>query len=148
MMKLIIEVVEPQDIWKVWEEVVPHIQRVVGASKGEVSMHSTLAKLATGTDLLVVIRDPSDSDEIVACNVLSTRTTESGVKLLYIRVTAGTRLVEWLQDFLALSKELAKKFNCTELRGMSVREGWMEVLAKEGWEEVYTEIKCKIEEDA
>ncbi len=141
---LTVDVVPTERIWNVWAYCVPHIKRVVEESKGQVSMGTTLAKLSTGNAVLITI---SEGDRIVACNVLEVRTLSDGTRALYITITGGSRFFDWMDDFEVVVIDVAKRLNCTELRGMSVREGWMMVLDKKGWEAMYTEIRYEIKGD-
>lgn len=53
---------------------------------------------------------------------------------------------EWMDRFLDIVKAIAKDFNCTELRGIAARKGWMRKLKPLGWSEVSTIIKCDVGE--
>ena len=140
--KLIIDVIPTDMVWAVWASCIPHIKKVVHESKGMVSMGVTLSKLASGVAVLVVVKDGAD---VVACNVVEPRVLGDGTRALYISITGGSRMSEWMDAADDAFHNIAKVLNCTELRGMSIRDGWMRVLKKRGWEEVYTEVRCKIE---
>lgn len=127
----------------VWPQCIEHIQRVVEKAHGEITLESVKARLMTGNSLLVTI---SKGVEIVACNILEVRVMDSGLRALYIPITGGNDLDKWMPRFLEVAKAIATDYQCTELRGLAVRKGWMRVLKSHGWEEVHTVIKCNIEE--
>ena len=126
----------------VWPQCMEHIQRVVEKAHGEITLDSVKARLMTGNSLLITI---SKGVDIVACNVLEVRVMDSGLRALYIPITGGNDLDQWMPRFLEVAKAIAKDYQCTELRGLAVRKGWMRVLKSHGWEEVHTVIKCNIE---
>jgi hypothetical protein len=44
-------------------------------------------------------------------------------------------MFQWGKEFLELVKSIAKHFECNELRGFAVRDGWMKILKDYGWHE-------------
>lgn len=143
MGKLNISASPPEMVDLIWGRCEAHIQRVVDVAHGEITTESVKARLKAGNSVLVVI---SEGAEIIACNVVEVRVMDSGLRALYIPITGGDRMSEWMEDFLRVAKAIAKDFNCTELRGLAVRKGWMRVLEKHDWETVHTVIKCEIGE--
>lgn len=141
--KYAISVVPKPLLGVVWPLCIEHIQKAVDKAPEEVSVESTEKKLLLGNALLVAV---SEGPDVVAANTLEVCTYDTGHKALFIPIVGGTGWDEWGHDFLVLAKCIAKDYGCTELRGMSVRPGWLRKLNKEGWEEVHTIIKCKIEE--
>lgn len=127
----------------VWPQCIEHIQRVVDRAHGEITLDSVKSRLMTGNSLLVTI---SKGVEIVACNILEVRVMDSGLRALYIPITGGHDLDQWMPRFLEVAKAIGKDYKCKELRGLAVRKGWMRVLKQYNWEEVHTVIKCDIEE--
>ena len=132
-----------QMIEVVWSQVEPLLFRVVDRNPDDICPHVTKQKLLAGDTLLISI---SDGAEIVAINILEVQELDTGLRVLYIPITAGTRMREWLEPFLAVAKRIAKDYKCVELRGMSVRKGWLNTLGKHGWESAYETIKCKVGE--
>lgn len=127
----------------IWDRVAPLIQKVVEKAHGEITLDSVKARLKTGNSLLITISRGSD---IVAVNTMELRIMDSGLRAMFIPITGGSELDGWMDQFLEVAKALAKDYNCTELRGLAVRKGWMRVLEKQGWEEVHTIIKCDLGE--
>jgi hypothetical protein len=125
-----------------WDKIVPYIDIVVELSHGELESESTKLKAIDGEILLVAVCDGTD---IIAVNILEVRIFESGKRAMCIPVVGGTRMAEWKYDFLKLAHQLARDFNCEELRGFAVRKGWLRELKDDGWEEVYTTVSCKVE---
>ena len=128
----------------IWEEVTPHIQRVVDVAHGELTMEGIHKSLMDGNSLLVTI---SKGSEIVAVNTFEIRVLSSGVRTIYISVTGGSELFKWKDDVVALAVKIAKKFKCTELRVVAVRDGWTDILTPMGWEHVHQVLKFNVEKD-
>jgi len=127
----------------VWDQVKPLIERVEEKAPLDVVPSVIKEKLRLGHNLLVTI---SRKSEIVAINIMSIEELDSGTKVLYIPITAGEEMDLWLEDFLDVAKAIAKDYNCTELRGMTVRTGWLAKLKPYGWEHHFTTIRCEIGE--
>ena len=127
----------------VWPQCEPLVAEVVKRVPDDIDISRTKDMLDTGEAMLIVI---SDGTEIVAINTLIVETLESGKRVLYIPITSGGRMAEWLDDFLELAKNIARELNCFELRGLSIRNAWLRKLKSYGWEESHVIIKCKVEE--
>lgn len=126
-----------------WGQVVPHLQKVVDRSHGELTLESVKARIKNADTLLVTI---SRGGSIVAINTLELRIFDSGKRAMFIPITGGSELDGWMPDFLALAKTIAREHNCSELRGLAVRPGWMKKLEPHGWENVHMVISCAVEE--
>jgi len=140
---LIISVVPSTMIDLIWDKVLPHIRMVEEKSPEDISSDVTKEGLMKGELLLVVI---SRKVNIIAINVLDIRTLDTGMKVLYIPITAGAEMELWLDNFLKIIIAIAKDYNCVELRGLAVRNGWLRKLKPYGWDELFTTIRYKIGE--
>lgn len=143
MNKLTIAAVPVEMLGIVWPLAAPHIERVIQKAPDEITMDALYKRVTSSNSLLVVICDGKD---VIAANILEVRTFDTGIRSLYIPITGGDRLNEWMVDFLTVCKAIAKDYKCTQLRGLAVRKGWMRKLEPLGWEEVHTVIKCEIGE--
>ena len=141
MSELDIVVVTADRINEVWPQVKPLMERVVKKAPDDMSIYKTRTRLYEGLTLLVTI---SEGSKIVAINTLTVETLDSGMKILCIPITSGDRMDEWLERFLEVARAIARDHGCEELRGLSVRKGWMKVLAEHGWKESHVIIKCKV----
>ena len=128
----------------IWDRVEPLIRSVEALAPEDISTPLVKDNLRLGRNLLVCI---SRGSEVIAVNVLDVRTMDSGIKVLYIPITAGDCMDEWLDNFLDVAKAIAKDYGCTELRGLAVRKGWIKKLESYGWEEMFTTIRCKLGEE-
>ena len=79
-----------------------------------------------------------------AVNILETSVFETGHKALFIPITGGDRMDEWLDRFMDLAHDYARKLGCDELRGMACRKGWLRALKDHDWYELHTVIGCKV----
>lgn len=68
--------------------------------------------------------------------------------MLYIPITAGSDLDEWMDEFLEIAAAVARDYECVELRGLAARQGWLKKLKPYGWEEVFTTIRYRIGEES
>jgi len=127
----------------VWDKSVPHLEKVIKKSPSELSIETIKESIIKGDQMLVII---SDGDEVIAVNVLEVITYATGLKVLCIPITGGTRMDEWLDRFLKLAGYIAQDMGCTELRGYAVRPGWLKKLKSYGWEPVFTTIRCPVEQ--
>lgn len=126
----------------VWPQCIKHVQRVVDRAHGDITLESVKAKLMSGNALLITI---SKGSEIIAVNTMEVRTMDSGEKIMFIPITGGEGLNEWMPRFLDVAKAIAKDYGCSKLRGMSVRPAWERVLKPHGWKNVHMIIECNIE---
>jgi len=133
----------PQTLIEViWDRVEELLQRVVNVSHGELTLELIKKNLIKGDYLLITIAKGKD---IIAVNILEIRTFQSGIKALYIPITGGDDLDEWMPRFLELAEGIARDYRCTEMRGLAVRAGWLRKLKPYGWEPVHTVIRCPVE---
>jgi len=70
---------------------------------------------------------------------------DSGLRALFLPFISGDGIAELLADCFEELKQIARQSDCTEIRGMSVRHGWMRILKPMGWEPVHEIIKCNVE---
>lgn len=138
---MIIGIVPQTMVELIWDKVFPLIDMVQEKAPDDIVTGVVYDELISGKKLLVTI---SSGTEVIAINVLDVRTLDTGTKVLYIPITAGSHMEEWLEDFLEIAKAVAKDFNCVELRGLAVRNGWIKKLKPLGWEELFTTIHCKL----
>ena len=143
MNDLIISVVPCTMIDLIWDKALPIIKLAADKAPEDVCCKVVHDELCKGAKLLVTISRGAD---IIAVNVLDIRTLDTGIKILYIPITAGSEMEFWLEDFLEFVKVIAKNCDCVELRGLAVRNGWMKKLKPHGWEEMFTTIRCKLGE--
>ena len=128
----------------IWDKVEPLIQNVVEKAPDDLTVDNCLDSLLSFNSILVTVTKGND---LVAINTLRIQTLESGTKALYIPITSGTNLDEWMPEFLELAKSVGRDHGCSELRGLASRKGWMSKLKPYGWEEVFTTIRCKFAGD-
>jgi len=140
---LVIAAVPQTMIGLIWDRVVPHLEKPISLSHGEVTLDSIKRRLISGDVLLITI---SRESEIIAVNTVEVRESESGLRALFIPLIGGSEMNEWMDRFLDIVKAIAKDLNCTELRGIAARKGWMRKLKPLGWSEVSTIIKCDVGE--
>ena len=125
----------------VWQVAAPALKMATDLSCGEASLESTFERLLKGDAMLVLV---TEGNQVVAAATFDIRTFESGLKCLYIPLIGGTGINEWGMDLFRLADRVAKDFGCHEIRGVSVRAGWMRKLSKLGWKECNVTISCPV----
>lgn len=143
MSDLTITTVHSSMINIIWDKVEPLIKMVEQKSPEDIVSEVTKQELIKGNLVLATISRGSD---IIAIHVLDVRTLDSGTKILYIPIIAGSEMELWMDDFLEILVAIAKNYGCAELRGLAVRDGWLRKLKPYGWEEIFTTIRYKIGE--
>ena len=143
MSELDISLIPVSLIEVIWEQVEPLLDVVADDNPSDVATAKIKEMLMANTNSLVTI---SEGRNIVAVVTLVINTLDSGMRILYLPVVSGNRMNEWLDDFFDFAHELARNFKCDEIRGMSVRKGWLRTLKEKGWSENHVVLKCKVRE--
>lgn len=118
-----------------WDKIYPLLQKPVDVSSGEVTMESIKARIRSGDVLLILV---SREELLVAVVTVEIRTFESGLRTLQLPLIGGSEMNEWFDKMLDTVKAIARDKGCQEIRGMSVRKGWMRILEKHGFKEIST----------
>lgn len=141
--ELIIAAVPVTLVQVIYPMCVDHIQKVVDKAPTDISVDTILDGLLSGDRMLVTI---SDGPEIIAVNVLQLEVMETGYRVLYIPITGGERMDEWLERFLSFAANVGRDLKCEELRGLACRKGWLRALNKteQEWYPIHEVIGCKI----
>jgi len=126
-----------------WHKFEPLVQLVVEVAHGEITTAGVKRRALIGETLIVAV---CKGTEIIAVNILDIMEFDSGLRALYIPVVGGTEMDMWLDQFFLVAKAIARDFNCTELRGLASRKGWMRRLKNMGWTDITTVIKCDVGE--
>ena len=126
-----------------WNQIEPHLVKVVELAHNEITLESTKKKIKNGDTLLIMVLKDQD---IIAVNTLEVRNFESGLKCQYIPCVGGEDFDGWVHQFFEYCKMIAKEFNCTEIRGCAVRKGWLRKLSQLGyeWTDLSTIIKYEV----
>ena len=127
----------------VFPKAAPHLERVIEKAPNDINLTTIKEKLMLGQTMLVTI---SEGEEIIAVNIVEATTYETGHKVLFIPITGGDRMDEWLDRFMELAHTIARDLGCHEMRGMACRKSWLRVLNSNGhdWYHVHDVIGCKV----
>lgn len=127
----------------VWDQMVPILDMCIRKAPDDLVASVVYEQLKTNNSmLLMVYRGP----KVIAINVLDIKVLDSGVRVLYIPIIAGSEMDVWLEEAHRICVQIAKDYNCTELRGIAVRKGWMSKLQPYGWEEMFTTVRCPLKD--
>jgi len=139
-----IEFLHPLTIVNRWEELLPHIERVVKVSNNEFTAESIKGRATSGNSVMIAVLDTHD--RVVALTTAEVVIYDSGLRSLLIPIVCGDYFFDWAREWFEVVKALAVQLNCSELRGLSVRDGWMRVLKSHGWHENHVVITYQIED--
>lgn len=129
-------------IQMLWSQIEPVLDRVVAVSNRELTTEGIKGRCMSGHNLIVTV---CLDGVIVAVTVLDVVQFESGLRTMYIPVVGGDYMDEWLEESFEVAKAIAKDLNCSEVRGLAARKGWMRRLKNMNWEEIVTVIRCPVE---
>ncbi len=141
MSKYVIAAIPLTLIDVVWEKCVPHLERAVALSHGDVTVETIKARLHTGNQLLITICEGSD---VIAANVIYVHTTDTDKRLLIIPIMGGDKLDDWLEQYLEVINAIALERDCIEVRVGAGRKGWIKKLKPFGWHEMSVTIGYKL----
>ena len=143
MSNLVIAPIPPTLVEFIFPKCAPHLLRVIEKAPEDINLATIKQKLIEGKTMMVCVLD---RDQVIAVNILETAVYETGHKVLYIPITGGDRMDEWLDRFMRIAHTVARDQNCDELRGMACRKGWLRALNKAGhdWYHVHEVIGCKV----
>ena len=99
--------------------------------------------LIRGKAVLSVVED---DDIVIAINIVHPVVLATGWKVMYVPITVGERMEEWLEDAMVLAHQTAKEHGCNEIRGMSIRKSWLRALKKNNsnWYPIHEVIGCMV----
>jgi hypothetical protein len=140
-----IEILHPAFIDLYWEEMLPHIDKVVEVSNYEFTADSIRLRALNLNSVMVVVRNLDK--KIVAVTTAEVVTYDSGLRSLLLPIIGGDGLYEWGDEWFRMMKHLAKYLNCTELRGLAARDGWLKLLKSRGWNENHTVITYQLNQE-
>lgn len=139
--KLTIAAVSVALVPHMFPKAAPFLQKAIDKAPNDLSLESVKQDLLSGNSMMVTI---SDGEDIVAVNTLTVSTYPTGHKVLYIPITGGERMDEWLDRFMELVHAVARDYECDEIRGMACRKGWLRALKDHDWYDIHMIIGCKV----
>ena len=131
-----------RDAINLWDAVVwPYLSPAVELSNGETTEASLKQRVKMGEVNVVLALKKGDPKLAFTLEITE---YDSGLRVLSLPFISGAGIAELLSDCFEDLKKIARQSNCTEIRGMSVRRGWMKILKPLGWEPVHEVIKCNV----
>lgn len=128
--------VDCEKIDEIWPLVADNMKKVLDTQKKYDAINDkTLSEpdlkehIRKGHGQLLVIHEGED---VVASLMLEVLNTEVG-RSLHVASLGGGRIHEWNMMLLQTLKNLAKKYNCDDIRIYMVRKGWMRAMKPYGF---------------
>lgn len=133
--------ITPDNLHRVWDECVPHIERVVEASHGDITLASTRNRIVAGDLQLFAIHRHG---EVVAVFCTDVQILESGMRALRVPIIGGDEMDGWIDQAVNAWRVLAKELMCDCVRGVG-RAGWARRLKSYGVEAAHVVYQLDIE---
>ena len=124
-----------------WDDISSLLTHVLEYSNDEFNLESLKKNILNGDCLLCVI---INEKRIIAAAILSVKNFDSGLGALNINILSGSNIDKWGVQFLEYCKSVAVQMNCTELRAVGARSGWIRLLKPFGWTEASINLKMAV----
>ena len=147
MDKPTITVVPPLVVDLIWDKIKPYLKRVVDVAHNEATVDGLHDRMLDGQYIVVTIAYKGDVTGVALLEVI---TYDTGLRALFVSFGSGDGLANWLDELLFLARAIARDLNCTELRAVGARKGWLrklEQLKQTGWSEIQRTVKFDVGED-
>ena len=122
-----------------YDQIFSQLREAIDRSDGTATIESVYNRAVNGD---IWIYTATKGHEIIMVYTLEIIVFESGKRVLSMPFVGGTDMAETKDIIMDSMISIAKQYGCVELRGMSVRKGWLK--AVHGWESVHEVIKYKI----
>lgn len=114
-------IIPPALIPVVWDYVYPMLLDICDLANGEMTPDTILARCERGDSILLSVV----LEETIKCVIsLEVVVYDSGLRTLLVAFVSGEGMNEWFLQVEDFCVNMAKNLNCTEIRGMAVRDGW------------------------
>ena len=123
------QIVQPEDVAYIWEEVAPLLDKVKEHTEGELETDDFLEPLTHGDMQLWMATEESDVRAVMITQII----TYPQKRVLRIISLAGEDIEE-IRSFLEMIEGFAVKLECTALE-MWGRKGWKKLLPD--WKDTY-----------
>ena len=123
-----IDPVKPEHVAAVWPEVAPLFERALKRTDSWDTMASLRADVDKGNTVLWLI---CDRTSLVAAFITGVVSTARG-RLLNTIILGGTRMSEWLTQWEAKLRDIAKAEDCKAVVAVG-RKGWKRIFERCGW---------------
>jgi hypothetical protein len=134
-----LKAIQQTELGLVWDEVKPHLEKVVEYSHGDITIETMRNELVNGRSWLIAVYRDTD---IVAAITVDIRTMDSGKRVLMVPVVGGADMEHWLPMLHEELLHLKKMFVCDSIRGAG-RPGWARELKKYGWKPIITVVSLE-----
>ena len=127
--------VEPKDLFAVWERVAEFLGPACDFSQGRENLGTLRNSLLTGTDYLFVVLDGRDIIGAVTYNVTDFKT---GLRLLDVPMAGGVAMDTQIDVVMEMIENLRRNLMCDRVT-VTGRRGWVKRLAEYGFNQnMYT----------
>lgn len=137
---MIITYVEPDYVMDIADKLKPVVEGVIPYAGERYVADDLIGQFSRGELILWVIHENKEIIAFVAALI----TTYPRKTVLSLQFCAGSRMDEWIDDFMENAIETAKLMECSciELAG---RKGWERVMARFGFRHYYSSFEMDVE---
>lgn len=140
---MIISLIPPEEVGRVWEDAAVFIDAAWDRAPGHYRSIDILDRIIQGVEQLWGIFD----EELHLITAFTTRIDNYPLsKRLVISCLGGEKVSEWYEEMFEILKRFAKDQGCSYIE-MNGRRGWEFYANKTRWKEVYSTFQFKVEED-
>lgn len=108
----------------IWDRIRGHIGKAIDEAHGDLDEGRLRDRLRSGQEVALTV---CDGPEIVTTCIVSVQTLDGGRRVLFIPSLGGERIDEWLDDGLAVLRQMAQQYGCDGIRACG-RPGWIRKL--------------------
>jgi hypothetical protein len=136
---MLVSLVLPADVPKVWAKIRKYVANVEGMSRGRATVTSIFTDLVQGRLMLWVVFDPNGPNKearFVAFACTSIKEYPSK-RMLHVDFVGGEKVEEWLGIINETLSSFGAAQECVGLEAVG-RRGWKHLAKKHGWNPRYT----------
>ncbi len=126
-----------------WNDISERMYETIEQCDGDVTMVSFYRRATTGETMVFAVVKDEYMESVFTAEVF---VYESGKRVLMLPLAGGSGSMPALKQVHEFTVDLAKKFECSEVRGMSIRKGWARVNKSLGWKRVHEVTSYKLGE--
>ena len=120
-----IVVIPPALIPVIWDNIYSKLLDICELSNNEMTPDTIETRVNNGDSVLVAIILDNEIECVLSLEVV---VYDSGLRSLLVPFISGKGMNDWFEMVENFCVQVAKSLNCTEIRGMAVRDGWARFL--------------------
>jgi len=108
-----------------WPLVEPFMQKIVEQAPDELTLEKIRERLLVDEETLLTLQN-KETLELTSALTCHVQEFDTGKKVLNITLLAGGNCQDyWKEELLDQFDAIARRFGCSEIRGLGARRGWL-----------------------